>query len=419
MAGEVTSGRPMARHAVGDDGGSGVPNEARESVLTEDRPFAGDLVGAPPLGADGLDELARIRATAEQAAMVAEIDAAAAAGRAAAAIAAAARAAEEAEVAAEAAARASAEAADAVAAEERTTAALQTGFRSGVPAGSGQGAWVLAGPDGGAPRGWSVVPAGAPTGRSRAGSLPPGRPPANSWPSMFPVNHGTAPAAPWDVRPDDAPTVEGAAAGGRAARRHAAEAAEAQTTVIPVNGGDLPPAEPEVAEPDPESDEAVVAAEAPPVRRLDRKRPEQRPQRVPRRPVVAVIVFGVLLIVAGLILALAGPGTSPPPTVRSVPVPTVAPDASAPPANGAGPAAVAEVDPKSDKAVAFLSALRAADIATSRSGSAETETAAVICEKLGNGVSKDGIARTIPAALPSVPKRQAADVVELAQELYC
>jgi hypothetical protein len=414
MAGEVQSERPMARHGVGGDGRSGVQNDGRESVLTEDRPFADDPMDAPHPWEERLDELARRRAMAEQAAMVAEIDAAAAAGKAAAAIAAAARAAEEAEAAAEAAARASAEASAAIAAEERTSAALQADFRPGP----GQGTWVLGGAAGeGAPRGWSVVPTTTSAGPPRGGFLPPGVPPnTNSWPSMFPVTD-VAPGGPWNLPPHEAPTVEGAAAGGRRARRHAAEAAEAQTTLIPVSVMDLPPAELEVADPDPEFDEDVITAEEPSVRRLDRKHAERPPRSFPPRPVVAVMIFGVLLILAALILALAGP--SPAPTVGGTPVPTAAPQPPAPPVDGPDPAAGAEIDPKSDKAVAFLSAVRAADIPTSRSGRAETKTAAAICEKLGNGVSKDSIARSIPAALPSVSTRQAADVVELAQELYC
>ena len=89
-----------------------------------------------------------------------------------------------------------------------------------------------------------------------------------------------------------------------------------------------------------------------------------------------------------------------------------------PPAPGPGSGPV-EVDPTSESAVTFLRALRAAEIPTSRSGRAETETAAVICEELGQGVAADKIARTVPAALPSVPRRQAAEVVDLAKDLYC
>ncbi|WP_425564059.1 DUF732 domain-containing protein [Pseudonocardia alaniniphila] len=89
-----------------------------------------------------------------------------------------------------------------------------------------------------------------------------------------------------------------------------------------------------------------------------------------------------------------------------------------PPAPGPGAGPV-EVDPTSESAVTFLRALRAAEIPTSRSGRAEIETAAVICEELGQGVTADKIARTVPAALPSVPRRQAAEVVDLAKDLYC
>jgi hypothetical protein len=427
MAGEVVSGRPMARHAATDDGMSGVLGEGRESVLTEDRPYMGDLLRTPPVSMDALDELARRRASAEQAAMVAEIDAAAAAARAAAAIAAAARAAEEAEVAADAAGRAADEATAAAAAEERTSAALHAGIRQGVPAGVGQASWVLAaGPDEG-PRSWTVMPGAAPG----MGGPPPGRPmppgPASSWPSMFPVGHPER--APWDVPPDETPTVEGTAAGRRAARRHAAEAAEAETTVFPVDDSeydadyDADYAEDldvDEFDDEPESDEAAVEDQR--VRRLDRKHAEQQPRRFGPRPVLVVVGVGAVLAIVALLAALISAGPERRPAEVGSPLPTVAPQAPAvqvpPPAPGPGAGPV-EVDPTSESAVTFLRALRAAEIPTSRSGRAEIETAAVICEELGQGVAVDKIARTVPAALPSVPRRQAAEVVDLAKDLYC
>jgi hypothetical protein len=419
----------MARHAAADDGMSGVLSDARESVLTEDRPYMGDLLGTPPVNMDALDELARRRAAAEQSAMVAEIDAAAAAARAAAAIAAAARAAEEAEAAADAAGRAADEATAAVAAEERTSAAFHAGIRPGVPGGVGQAAWVLAGgSDGeGAPRSWTVMPGAAPG----MGGPPPGRPmppgPASSWPSMFPVGHPER--APWDMPPDETPTVEGATAGRRAARRHAAEAAEAETTVIPVDDAEYDAEydgeyaedlEVDEFDDDLEPDEAEV--EDPPVRRLDRKHAEQQPRRFGRRPVLVVVGVGAVLAIVALLAALVGSGPDRRPAEVGTPVPTVAPVAPGaqvpPPAPGpeSGPV---EVDPTSKNSVTFLRALRAAEIPTSRSGRAEIETAAVICEELGQGVAPDKVARTVPAALPSVPRRQAAEVVDLAQNLYC
>src|ERR1700754_167008 len=96
MAGEVVSGRPLARHAATDDGMSGVLGDGRESVLTEDRPYMGDLLRTPPVSMEVLDELARGFSAAEQAGVVAEIAPAAAAAMAPAAIAAARRAAEHA-----------------------------------------------------------------------------------------------------------------------------------------------------------------------------------------------------------------------------------------------------------------------------------------------------------------------------------
>ncbi|GAA1300524.1 hypothetical protein GCM10009610_08220 [Pseudonocardia xinjiangensis] len=422
----------MARHAVAGHGVSGVSSDARESVLTEDRPYPGDLLGAP---GDGFDELAHRRAAAEQAAMIAEIDAAAAAARAAAAIAAAARAAEEAEVAADAATHAAEEAA-AAAAEERTSAAYQAGARSGGPGAPGRGAWVLAGgADGdGAARSWAVVPGAA----QGMGGAPPAHPLASgamsSWPTMFPA-HPDSPGAPWDLPPDETPTIEGAAAGGRAARRRSAEAAEAETTVIPVDRAERTPADADEAEYDADYDPEYDAeydpeydpgydgdAEEAPVRRLDRKHAEQPTSRFGRRPVLVVVAVGVVLIIISLLAAIVGWGMDRPPAEAPAPVPSVAPEVPGaqvpPPPPGPEPAAV-EIDPTSDKAVSFVRAMRAADIATSRSGRAETQTAAMICLRLDQGASADTIARTIPAALPSVERRQAAEVVDLAAQLYC
>ncbi|WP_433558894.1 DUF732 domain-containing protein [Pseudonocardia xinjiangensis] len=400
-------------------------------MLTEDRPYPGDLLGAP---GDGFDELAHRRAAAEQAAMIAEIDAAAAAARAAAAIAAAARAAEEAEVAADAATHAAEEAA-AAAAEERTSAAYQAGARSGGRAHPVAARGCSQGADGdGAARSWAVVPGAA----QGMGGAPPAHPLApgamSSWPTMFPA-HPDSPGAPWDLPPDETPTIEGAAAGGRAARRRSAEAAEAETTVIPVDRAERTPADADEAEYDADYDPEYDAeydpeydpgydgdAEEAPVRRLDRKHAEQPTSRFGRRPVLVVVAVGVVLIIISLLAAIVGWGMDRPPAEAPAPVPSVAPEVPGaqvpPPPPGPEPAAV-EIDPTSDKAVSFVRAMRAADIATSRSGRAETQTAAMICLRLDQGASADTIARTIPAALPSVERRQAAEVVDLAAQLYC
>jgi hypothetical protein len=241
---------------------------------------------------------------------------------------------------------------------------------------------------------------------------------------MFPANPDPS-GAPWDVPPDNTPTVEGAVAGGRAARRRSAGDAEAETTVIPLDRSELSRADADEAEyhadydDDPEYDEA---AEEAPVRRLDRKHAEQTSPRFGRRPVLVVIAVGAVLVIVSVLAALVGWGADRPPAQVTPPAPSVAPEVPKPqvPPPAPGPeSAPPAIDPTSDKAVAFVRAMRAADIATSRSGRAETQTAAMICLRLEQGTEADTIARTIPSALPSVERRQAAEVIDLAKQLYC
>ena len=80
---------------------------------------------------------------------------------------------------------------------------------------------------------------------------------------------------------------------------------------------------------------------------------------------------------------------------------------------------VLAVNPDSEKAVAFLKALRAADIPTSPLGGAESEAAAVICEQLEQGVTESEVVRMLPAVLPDLTRGQSAEVVTLARRHYC
>ena len=77
------------------------------------------------------------------------------------------------------------------------------------------------------------------------------------------------------------------------------------------------------------------------------------------------------------------------------------------------------VDPGSEQAVAFLTALRDADIPTSSSGKAETEAAAAICAQLDQGADEAQLARSVPAVLPDVTRGQANDIVDFAKRHYC
>ncbi len=71
------------------------------------------------------------------------------------------------------------------------------------------------------------------------------------------------------------------------------------------------------------------------------------------------------------------------------------------------------------EAVAFLEALRAADVPTSRTGLAEVLIARAACAELDGGSSEDDLARRIPRGLPTLNRAQAARLVEIAQEHYC
>jgi hypothetical protein len=77
------------------------------------------------------------------------------------------------------------------------------------------------------------------------------------------------------------------------------------------------------------------------------------------------------------------------------------------------------VDLRSKKAVAFLTALRDADIPTSASGQAEVEAAEAICSQLDQGANEAQLARSLPAVMPNVTRGQASDVVDFAQRFYC
>ncbi|WP_343944079.1 DUF732 domain-containing protein, partial [Pseudonocardia zijingensis] len=130
------------------------------------------------------------------------------------------------------------------------------------------------------------------------------------------------------------------------------------------------------------------------------------------RPVVAAIGVGAVLVLAAIvaIFTTGEPDAAP---AEATPAALSAPVEQPPP-----PPAPA-VDPASPKAVAFLTAMRDADIPTSASGQAEVEAADAICAQLDQGADEAQLARSVPAVLPDVTRSQASDVVEYAQKNYC
>jgi hypothetical protein len=134
---------------------------------------------------------------------------------------------------------------------------------------------------------------------------------------------------------------------------------------------------------------------------------------------------GILVTGAG---AAPGPGPGPArPAAVVAPAPGVAPAApqqeqAPPPAERQRRSVTPADDPAltgTPAAIAFLEAMRAADVPTSRTGLAEVRVAGAACTELASGTSAADLARRIPSGLPTVTRAQAAELVELAQEHYC
>ena len=295
-------------------------------------------------------------------------------------------------------------------------------------------------------------PAAGP-GAGRRGPEPAGPPPGNSRP-VLPA--GPPPEVLRGWLPQEAATaVFAAVPGGRAARRRAADggrngAVDADATEVltgleslrsQAGSGQPEPRAAEVtavtavpsadrgepddpwpqdlADDDREPGEDAASDEpAPRPRRADREEPGGLAARLTTRPALATLAVVVVLAVAAVVTALTTSGAEPAPAPAAVVDAASLPSAAAalPPPEVQ---AAADVDPESDKAVEFLTAMRDADIPTSRSGQAETEAAAVVCEQLDRGSDEDTLVRALPAVLPDVTRAQAGNVVNLAQKHYC
>ena len=71
------------------------------------------------------------------------------------------------------------------------------------------------------------------------------------------------------------------------------------------------------------------------------------------------------------------------------------------------------------QAVAFLKAMRAGGVPTSRTGVAEVLVARQACAELAMGISETELAGRIPRGLPALTRAQAGELVDLAQQHYC
>ncbi len=366
---------------------------------------------APPL-----QEFAARRRAAEQAAAAAEEAASSAAERASAAIAAAARAAEEAEAAAEIAARAAEQAHEAAEAEAR---AVADSVARGEATVQQDGRDEPEPPTQAVPM---VAPAAAPPGRR-----PPPRRPAGPLPrDARPDEPGPPAGPPPGAGHRSGPPRDGSARDGSGRDGSARDGADGEATAVLLGLDALRDLDRSRRRESAPAEVTTVtrrrpAAEPVPVRDADAddaeddEEPEETSllRRLTTRPVIAAVGVGVVLAVAAIV-AFVTTAQSEPAPAEATPAALSEPAALQPPQPTA-----AAADPHSPKAVAFLTALRDADIPTSSSGQAETEAAAAICAQLDQGADEAQLARSVPAVLPDVTRGQAGDVVDLSQQHYC
>jgi hypothetical protein len=106
-------------------------------------------------------------------------------------------------------------------------------------------------------------------------------------------------------------------------------------------------------------------------------------------------------------------------TSRATPGPTTKQEvdpSTAPPTSSAAPR---RGDPDTPQAQAFLEALRAADVPTSRRGVIEVQVAEAVCSETEAGTSRSTMEQGIPGVLPTVTSAQAARLIDAALEHYC
>ena len=169
-------------------------------------------------------------------------------------------------------------------------------------------------------------------------------------------------------------------------------------------------------------------AQPPNGRPVGRRRAEP-PRRRGAGTLLGAATVGGLLALGGMVVT--GTGGLPAPALAAQAedagteaTPGRAADGATPaPRPGAQPAPRAE-EPEEElestpQALAFLEALRAADVPTSRQGLPEVLVARAVCEEDAKGTSHDMMAEGIPSVLPTVTSRQAALLIDAALEHYC
>jgi hypothetical protein len=392
---------PRPEPSTGDPAGREPFDQGRESLDVTPDPTTAFTAVAPEEPAPQLEEYAVRRRAAEQEAASAEEAASSAAERASAAIAAAARAAEEAEAAAEVAAEAAAKANEAAEAEVRAIA--DTVARGEAPGQQDARADAPEPPTQAVPL---IAPARAP-GRRPPPRRPAGPPPRGARPDE-PGRSGGPPPPP-------APRYTPLRGGTDGEATAVLTGLEALRDPVRPRGPEPAPAEvtTAAARRRPAAEPAPAADDADDVTEHDEESEEcSLVGRLTSRPVVAAVGVGAVLVLAAIVAIFT---TSEPEAAPAEATPAAL---SEPVAQQPQPTAPA-IDPDSQKAIAFLTAMRDADIPTSSSGQAETEAAAAICDQLDQGADEAQLARSVPAVLPDVTRGQASDVVDFAQQHYC
>ena len=131
------------------------------------------------------------------------------------------------------------------------------------------------------------------------------------------------------------------------------------------------------------------------------------PRRLHIRPLPLIaLAVGAMAAVVTVGALIGAPGD---------PVPAL----PAPPIGHQRPGTDPGAKPERERVEAYLEALRSADLPASRGGAPETEAADAICAASRRGVPDSELARSLPAMLTDVDRRQAPTVVELAKRHYC
>lgn len=173
-----------------------------------------------------------------------------------------------------------------------------------------------------------------------------------------------------------------------------------------------------------------MARTAQPIRTVRVRRSRRR--RAPVRPratgLLAAAVIGGAVASLGVVVGSApGPALTPAALVSAAPAapgqPAPRPGMAYP---GRPPAPAPLPSPEEDaalvaqpQAVAFLAAMRAAKVPTSRNGLAEVLAARAVCNELAKGTTETQLADRLPSRLPTITRKQAVTLVNLAQKHYC